>query len=130
MALSEANKAKIRFYLGWPERFHQTDSSLEQAMLAIDTKPDAQTLIEAELTRLASIDTKIDDSANRFKAMKVGSIELPGGLELGLLRSQGRAAVGRIASILGVNVRHDVFSGTGPTSFATWDGPSNSYARN
>lgn len=119
MGFTAAQKTSIRFYTGWADRFYQTDNHIEQAMNGLDSVIDggdtaAYDLIVTELDRCAAIDLKLDDAANRFKAAKVGSIDLPGGTEIALLRSQGRQAAGRIASILGVTVRHDVFSGVGP----------------
>jgi hypothetical protein len=79
-------------------------------MNAIDTLPETQTRVEAVLTDLDSVATAIKDSYSRLKAIQVGSITLPGQNELGLLRSEGRRNAGSLAAILGVEVRHDVFS--------------------
>lgn len=121
---TSGQKANIRLYLGWSARFHQFDSRLEQAMSAIDNEMDDSThdIIVAKLASLASIDTRLTDALGRIKALKVGSIDLPGAMELGLLRSEGRRFVGQLAATLGVEVRHDVFRGGGPRSFATHEG--------
>lgn len=121
MALTEAQRVSIRFYLGWSARFHQTDSRLEQAMNAVDGLPDTQTQVESVLTDLGDVSDKLKDAYDRLKALKVGSIELPGKNEIALLRSEGRRHAGSLASILGVEVRHDVF-GTGKGYMATADG--------
>lgn len=107
---TDTQKAELRLYLGWAGRWFQVDTKLEQAMSACTAE--TQTLIEAEVVKLKAIDGKITDAANRFQAAKVGSIQLPGAMELELLRSQGRQSVGRIAAMLGVEVRHDVYSGS------------------
>jgi hypothetical protein len=122
MALSEAQRVQIRFYLGWSARFHQFDSRLEQALNAVETLADTQTQIEAVLTDLDDIVTKLKASYDRIRAMKVASIELPGKLEIGLLRSEGRRNVGSLAAILGVEVRHDIFSAGSYRYFATHSG--------
>lgn len=122
MSLTATQRGQIRLYIGWSARFYQTDSRLEQAMNGMDTRPEETLLILSELTRLIAVDAKLDDAANRFKAHKVGSIELQGDMELGLLRSQGRQAAGRMASLLGVEVRNDVFAGAGPRAYATAGG--------
>jgi hypothetical protein len=70
VALTEAQRVSIRFYLGWSARFHQTDSRLEQAMNAIDTLPETQTRVEAVLTDLDSVATAIKDSYSRLKAIQ------------------------------------------------------------
>jgi len=122
MALLEAQKVSIRFYLGWSARFHQFDSRLEQAMSAIDTLPDTQTLIEAILVDLGDISTKIKEAYNRLKAMKVSSIDLPGPGEIGMFRSEGRRFVGQLAATLGVEVRQDVFGSGSYHYFASSGG--------
>ena len=105
--------------MGWAERFFQFDSELEQAMSAIGGLVDSQAKIETHLTELVRIDAAIVASEARFKADKVGSIELTKGGELRLLRSRGRQEVGRMSSLLGVEPKHDVFSGSAPSHRAT-----------
>lgn len=123
MALTAANKADIRYFLGWSARFHQSDSRLEQAMSALDTELEAQALVLADIVKAKDIDTRLTDAYLRLKAIKLGSIDLPVRNEIDLLRSEGRRFVGRIAATLGVEVRHDVFAGRGPKSFASASGP-------
>lgn len=115
MAFTDTQKAQIRRWLGWSGRYFQTDSQLEQALLAIAAE--TQLLVEAEITNLTTIDAALSSSSLRthFKAEQVGSITLQGADELELLRSQGRQAVGRIAAMLGVEVRHDAFAGAAPS---------------
>ena len=115
MALTEAQRVSIRFYLGWSARFHQFDSRLEQAMNAIDSMPtlDTQTKIESLITDLDSLITKLKESYTRLKAMKLGSIVLPGQNEVALLRSEGRRNAEGLAAILGVEVRQNVFGAGG-----------------
>lgn len=126
--LTAGQRANVRLYTGWPARFHQTDSRLEQAMNAIDTLGNSDdptfTDLVALLAALADIDTRLTAAYPRIKALKLGSIDLPGTMEIGLLRSEGRRLAGRLASIMGVEIRHDVFSGNGPRSYATSSGPS------
>lgn len=120
MAFSLAERQSVRKYLGWSGRYFQTDSRLEQAMNAIASETEAE--VRTELTRIASLETEMDAARRRWKAAKVGSIELQGGVEFGLLRSAGRQSAGRIAAMLGVEVRHDAFSGTGPSGSMSLDG--------
>ena len=63
------------------------------------------------LAELVAIDLKLEDAHKRIKANKVGSIDLPIQNEIRMLRSEGRRHVSRMATVLGVEVRHDVFSG-------------------
>lgn len=121
---TSTQKAQIRWYLGWSARFHQFDSRLEQAMSAIEGEEDDAThdLIVACLADLADIDTRLTDSYKRIKARAVGSITLPSGDEMALLKGEGRRFVGQLAATLGVEVRHDVFGSGRFRSFASFGG--------
>ena len=123
MAFTEAERVKIRFYLGWSARFHQGDSRLEQALNAVDNLPDTQTLIRDEM--LASMDDirlKLTDAHKRLKALKVGSIDLPQANEVAMLRSEGRRHASSLAATLGVPIRHDVFGSSRYRYFASHTG--------
>lgn len=122
MGLSDAQRAQVRLYLGWPARFLQTDSALELAMRALDTTPESEALVTSLLASLADIDTKLEAAHARLKAAKVGSIEL-NGAELVQLRGEGRRFAGRLAALLGVELRVDVFSNNPSTHRSSWNGP-------
>jgi hypothetical protein len=124
--LTGFQRAQIRLYLGWSARFHQMDSALEQAMNAVDanqTDDDTYNLITRAtndpngpglLASLVDVDTKLLATDQELEVKKVGSIELVVQEKVGTLRSNGRKFAGRLAALLGVPVRHDVFSGTAP----------------
>ena len=40
MAITEAQRVKVRLYCGWSARFWQTDTTLEQSLNALETKPE------------------------------------------------------------------------------------------
>lgn len=122
MALTEAQRVQVRLYLGWSARYRQMDSRLEQSMYAVDALPDTLTVVTGLLTSLADIDTRLTAAYGRLRAAAIGDITLPGDRELLALRSEGRRLSGRLASTLGVAVRHDVWSGCGPTDYASADG--------
>jgi hypothetical protein len=130
LALTSAQKADIRYFLGWSARFQQTDSRLEQAMSAIATVPDSEALVITAIASCKTIDTNLVDAWKRLKAIKVGSIALPVRNEINTLRSEGRRFASRIASTLGVEIRADVFSGTSYRGYATYGGvrPGGNYA--
>lgn len=113
MALTIAQKADIRLYLGWSARFHQIDTRLEGAMVAVSEDPAHEAQVIALLGEMANIDVKLKAAYPRLQASKVGSIELNVG-EIGMLRSEGRRFVARMSSVLGVEVKHDVFAGAIP----------------
>jgi hypothetical protein len=122
LALTSTERAQVRSYLGWSERFHQFDSALELALNAVDGDAEGLVLVRTEMTNIQTIDAKILGMTTRFKAAKVGTIELQGEAELGLLRSLGRQSVGRIATLLGVPVRADYFGTGGPDGTASRSG--------
>src|SRR5688572_19681854 len=104
MALTEDQKFKIRLYLGWSERFHQHDSALEQALSALVTHPSAEAGVIALIAECERIDTALVSAEKRTQAAQAGPITL-NSMEIHQLRDRGRQFVGRIASILGVEVR-------------------------
>lgn len=115
-ALTPEERASVRLYLGWPARFYQAEPALEQSMNALDQSDDAtHGVVISLLASLADVDAKLVDAHNRLKAKKVGSIELMEDKEVQMLRSEGRRFAGRLAAVLGVEIRHDVFSGMGPS---------------
>lgn len=129
MALSPTDRSRIRFYMGWTQRYLQTDSRLEFAMNAADE--DANTLLLIQdtlqngglLASLADIDSRITGAYLRIQVAEVGTIKLPGALEISILRAEGRRIAGRLASTLGCPVRHDVFSARGPEDYMGYGGP-------
>lgn len=123
-AFTLAQRAQIRTYLGWTARFAQTDTRLEWAMNAIDADSDTSNhdnvvALLAQITTMKN--TTIPATYGRLKATEVGSIKISGAggkmEEIGILRSEGRRMVGELAVIFGVEVRHDIFSGSGPSHF-------------
>jgi len=66
------------------------------------------------LASCVDIDTKLLTTDDELEVKKVGTIELVVAEKVALLRSNGRKFAGRLAALLGVPVRHDVFSGQGP----------------
>lgn len=107
--LTDEEKAIIRMYMGWSARFAQTDTGLERAMSAINSLPADLALLRVHLVELARIDTAITSCEARFKADQVGSITLSQS-ELPRLRSRGMERIGRMATLLGVEVRDNAFS--------------------
>lgn len=106
MALTSAERAKIREYLGWGTRFFQEDTALEMAMDAISTAPftDDETQVRAALTELANLDTRLTGARDRLQASTVGSITL-NPAEIMQLRMEGHRYCQTIAHILRVEIR-------------------------
>lgn len=121
--LTDEEKATIRMWMGWSARFAQTDSALERAMSAIDAMPADLALLRVHLTELARIDAATLACEARFKADQVGSITLSQS-ELPRLRSRGMERLGRLATLLGVEVRDNPFSPDLPRWRGGHGGPS------
>lgn len=114
MALTGAQRAKVRMLLGWSARFHQTDDRLEQAMSALASQPDDEALVIAEIAKCDLIDTAIDAmSSSTAKAVGVGPLQLRAHYQLGFEMARGAKAIHRISSILGVPIRNGGAFGVG-----------------
>lgn len=109
MALTDQNRADIRYYLGYSARYFHTDTVLESAMSSLESDPEASTQVLADIVKCQDIDTRLEATYDRLKALQVCDITLAHKKELCVLRSEGRRYVGRIASTIGVPVRHDVY---------------------
>lgn len=114
MALTDAQKASARYYLGYPDRYQETFFRLRSNL--DDLSDDAVTLVGGLLTSLASIDTKLTSSWDRQKVSKAEEITLAGPDEIRALRGEGRRLVGRLAATLNVPVHADVFGEAGAGS--------------
>lgn len=109
MAFSALEMTQIRDYLGWNARWQQFDSALERAFSFIgnlssggDTSVEDQ--VRTLLGKVIAIEGELDAARARFKADQVGSIKL-NRLEIRQLVARGESYIGRIARLLGVEVR-------------------------
>ena len=122
MAWTEADRAVIRSYLGFPALFLQADPRLESAMQSVQseadggTRPDNSTELQMRgwLAQLAAIEARLESLWDEAEALKVDELGVDPMRALALLRSEGRRIVGRIARALGTSPRHDVFTGAEP----------------
>jgi hypothetical protein len=120
--LTSGERVLIRNYLGWSERFHQTDSALEMGMNALDVDTDGLNNVRDEMDKIAVIETKIQGITDLFKVKQLGTIKIEGAEVLSLFRNLGRSSIARIAITLGVEIRADYFGTTGPLGEATRHG--------
>jgi|FLYL01.1.fsa_nt_gi hypothetical protein len=111
MALTDAERAKVRRRLGWPSRFHQTNSALEMAMDALASEPEEEQEARDLLTAMDTLDTELTSARKRLKFRGVGEIEGPGALEIATLRAEGRRLVARLSALLGVKPLVNPYSG-------------------
>ena len=115
MAFTTAEKAKIAHYMGWPSA---EDTSLARGIQSVESVPDRETLVRAELTRLTAIDASLDQTATTARATQAGSLQLRVHYEIAALRTRGRQTVARIAAALAISPAVDVFSGGKPAGLA------------
>ena len=124
MALTLQQRADVRNSLGWSAQFSQTDNALENAFDGLETQPEHENQVIALLGDIVAIKDQIIDSRKRLKGLKVGSIELDAYRhEMAALRWDGQRLTGEMASIIGVERRHDIFS-SGTPGRVGWYGPT------
>lgn len=126
--LTDGTKTQIRMYLGWPARFRQTDSALEQALHYLDTDDALQAQVTGTiLPAILAVDAALVDAQTRLKFERAGEVQTRTS-EVSWLRSEGRRHVNRLSCLLAVPVREDVFgrnagaNGSGPTRGQTTTG--------
>lgn len=116
MALTNAQKVSIRYWLGYSGRFFQTDSVLEQAMSSVDDA-DFEAQIATVLSSLSTIDGQCTTARANAGLKQVDEVVFQDGNNSSLrgLLEEGSMMVGRLAAMLAVPVRHNPFStSTGP----------------
>lgn len=116
MALTNAQKVSIRYWLGYSGRYFQTDTVLEQAMAAIDDA-DLEAQIATVLSSLTTIDGERTNARATSGLKQVDEVVFQDGNNSYLrgLLEEGSMLVGRLAAMLGVPVRRNAFStSTGP----------------
>lgn len=124
MALTLQQRADVRNALGWSAQFSQTDNALENAFDGLETQAEHETQVIALLADIAAVKAQIVDSRKRLKGLKVGSIELDAfRSEMAALRWDGQRLTGELASIMGVERRHNIF-GSGTPGRTGWYGPT------
>ena len=120
MAFNEAQKVKIRLFLGFPDVFQDHNPRLESAFAVIGARADTQTEVETLLTNLAAADTKVN---NLLSAAGIKKVDGPNGVEFfpassgtsskTEARDYGRMWASRLSIIFGVPIQNDAFGGTG-----------------
>lgn len=118
MAFTNAEKAKIRTVLGYPNLFRYKNPRLESALDAVDT--DGEAIVRAELTAIAQVDTELLSGGGGFDSAgvkKVDEIEFQTGsvsmTAIAQLQRIGRVHIGRISSFFGTPINGDYYGSTG-----------------
>ena len=120
MAFTEAQKVKIRLFLGFPDVFQGHNLRLESAIDIIGGRADTQTEVETLLTNLAAADTKVN---GLLTAAGIKKVDGPNGVEFfpassgtsakTEARDYGRMWASRLSIIFGVPLQGDAFGGRG-----------------
>ena len=114
MALSAANKAKVRRYLGYPDVNRRNFYELEGALVAVSAE--AESIVTGLLTSLDTAHAALESAWSRQKVIRAEDVTLAGGDELRALRAEGRRLSGELASVLDVQILRNVWGGGNASS--------------
>ena len=116
MAFSNAQKSKIRAYLGFPDLHLSANPRLEGGLEVAGADSDTQTEVESLLTKLAAVEVAIDTNAidtAGLSSVGTGDPEFYKGQQLNDLKRIGRGLVAKLSIKLGIPVVSDYFGSTG-----------------
>lgn len=124
MAFTSAEKAKIRYYLGYPGlTFRYENPRLESAISVVEGDADVLTIVQGLLTSIEGVFTKIQEVAligAGVKALDKGDVELYQDNQQTLgMKNIGRTYVNQLSITMGVVIANDVF-GTSGYGMETW----------
>lgn len=113
MALTEAQRADIRLYLGF-DRGYDLHPALESRFAAGRLTLEEEARIASALSALAQIDAKILSAAlNNLDLAKAEDVTFLGPEQLAALRTQGRMLIQRIGILFAIEPSRDYFDGGG-----------------
>lgn len=118
MSLSDADKASVRRYLGYPDVNRLANPGVEGAMVAISAEGEA--IVSDLLTQVGEIDAQLRTSWSRQKVKKAEDVVLAGWDEIDALRQEGRRLVAELAALLDVSPLRDVFAGSSDSGLTGW----------
>ncbi len=116
MALSAANKADVRRYLGYPDINRDAHSALEGALVALSAE--GETVVTGLLSQLGTIDTQLQSSWSRQKVKRAEEVTLAGHDEIMALRQEGNrlaATIGTVFGVTPVRLPFAAMASAGPT---------------
>lgn len=133
MAFTEAQKVKIRFYLGFPDVFRYANPRLESALDVVGGRPDTQAEVEKILARLVVIETAIESSLSTAGLKRAEDVEWyqggAAGTQIEGKRSEGKSYCSRLSILFGIPLQADAF-GTGGYQGDNWMGRQFQYGSN
>lgn len=117
MAFTEAQKVKLRQYLGYPDVYRDANPRLESAFSVIGERPDTQAAVEVILTSLAAVELSITAALSTAGLKRAEDIEWyqagAAGSQIEGRRSEGRAHCSRLSIMFGVPILCDAFGRSG-----------------
>lgn len=114
MAFTNAQRVKIRKYLGWPA-WRTSSTVLESAIDLVGADVDGQAEVVTHLANLATIETEINSLHSVAVAKRAEETELNPDRYRDL-RAAGRRECQAIAIICNTDVVRDIFGGSGMVS--------------
>ena len=116
MALSTANKAAVRRYLGYPDINRVVYTEIESAMVALSAE--GEDVVEGLLTQIAAVQTRLAGEWSYVRVVRAEEVTLDGQGALRALRSEGRRLVGELAAVFDLSPKRDIFGGGGGSGVA------------
>lgn len=114
MALSSAEKAQVRMYLGLPSFWRYLDYRTEGSLATIDNDPDVEALVRTVLSNLVAVDAKIQQMSLTVAGIKrVDDVEFFKSSQVLEIRKVGRNYVARLSILTGVGIYSDYYGETG-----------------
>ena len=117
MALTDAQRAEVRRFLGYPDASAGLYSQLEGRMTAISAAGEAT--VVAVLTDLATLETKLKAIWSTAHVTRAEEVELASPSGMAALRQEGRRLCWALGQILGSSVERTPFdTGSGSAGIA------------
>ncbi len=113
MAFSDAQKAQIRRYLGFPDVFRYANTRLESAMDVVGGRPEVQSQVESDLAAITQIESDLLSALPSAGIKKVDEVEFFERGQQQALRQEGRRLCGRLSTTMGVPLVGDAFGTEG-----------------
>ena len=113
MALSDAEKASCRMYLGYPDLNRYKNPRLESVFAGGVLSLEAEALIRSALTSISTVESKILSRVGIAGIKRADEVEFFKTAVYTELRNLGRMYISRISITLGVPIYSDIFSTDG-----------------
>ena len=120
MAFTEAQKLKIRVYLGIPSIYRYRDPRLEGAITVVGNDADASAEVVSILAKLATVETDIDSAMTTAGLKRADEVEwyagkggTAGNAVVEAQAAKGRRWCSRLSQILGTPIVNDAFGTQG-----------------